>query len=72
MTDGKLCFTCYDDITFQYHGQTPSNFTSEIKRYTNAIYEGLTIECSHCDRTVVFNRDEPTGKWRQSLVTSEY
>lgn len=71
MTDGKLCFTCYDDITFQLHGQTPNNFTSEIKRYTSAIHEGLTVECSHCDRAVVFNRDEATGKWRQSLVTSD-
>lgn|GEM_PF-5521676 len=70
MNEGKLCFSCYDDITFQYHGQTPM-FNSEIKRYTDAIFEGMTVECSHCDRTVVFNHDEPTGKWRESLLETK-
>jgi len=46
-------------------------FNSEIKRYTDAIFEGMTVECSHCDRTVVFNHDEPTGKWRESLLETK-
>lgn len=68
MDDGKLCFSCYDDITFQFHGYNHGVFNSEIKRYTSAIYEGMTVECVNCDRTAVYNRDEPTGKWRESYV----
>ena len=67
---GKLCYTCYDDVTFRVHGYVPETFNQEIKRYVDAIYEGLTIKCGLCDRKVVFNRDKETGKWRQSEVTT--
>lgn len=66
----ELCYTCYDDVTFRMHGYVPEAFSREIKRYTDAIYEGLTIKCSLCDRTVVFNRTE-SGKYREDVVTNE-
>lgn len=66
MDDGKLCFSCFDEITFQFHGYNSEMFQSEIKRYTSAIYEGMTVKCCHCERTATYNRDEPTGKWRQT------
>ncbi|MGN7387776.1 hypothetical protein [Sporosarcina sp. SAFN-015] len=66
MGNGNLCFSCFDDITFQYHGYNAEKFQSEINRYTNAIYEGLTVNCSLCGRTAKYNRDEPSGKWQQT------
>lgn len=67
---GKLCYTCYDDVTFQYHGYVPEAFNREIKRYVDSIYEDLTIKCGLCNRTVIFNRDKETGKWVQNEVTA--
>lgn len=69
-SNGNLCFSCYDDVTFRMHGYVPEEFRREIKRYTDAIYDGLTIKCSLCDSTVVFNRTD-SGKYREDVIASE-
>lgn len=66
---GNLCYSCYDDATFRMHGYVPGDFRREIKRYVEAVYEGLTVDCEICGRKVVFNRDLETGKWRENEVS---
>lgn len=67
-----LCFSCFDDITFQLYGQTPGSCAPELKRYTDAMYEGMTVNCPQCDRTATYHRNEDGDKWIQNYVPKEW
>jgi len=66
----SLCFSCFEDITWQSHGLT-ENFNKEIKRYIGSVYEGLTVGCVNCGRNVIFKRDEKLDKWRMDSLEGD-
>lgn len=67
MGDEKYCYSCYDQMMFQFYGQTRGydpNAQSRlyIQRYVLGDYTQIT--CELCDRTVSYVQ-QPDLKWKE-------
>lgn len=66
-----LCFSCRDQLEFQFHGQTSEYDPNGVAADYIDAYRKLgspTIKCEQCGRSVKYEKQILNSRWREIEV----